>query len=140
VDDSRTGALSGAGLAGGEGRGDPVRALRNGLLELRTGESAEVSWGRQRCKQSGGRSNGDKMQTGWTSLPAEGSGAAMLYKCKVEVGERLIRIPARGCVTDKGSDVKVGVGLQTSARLSGSQTSCGRAREPKIAGAEGFYI
>jgi hypothetical protein len=43
VEDGPAGALSGAGFAAGEGSGEPVRALRKGLLELRVGDSAEES-------------------------------------------------------------------------------------------------
>jgi hypothetical protein len=52
-------------------------------------------------------------------LPAAGAGAAMLYTYGLDVGERLIRIPARCCATDKGAMAA----CEMSERLSGSQTS-----------------
>jgi hypothetical protein len=61
----------------------------------------------------------------------------MLYKHKVDVGERLIRIPARGCVTDKGRDVKE-MGLVCRGREVEWQPDGRESR--RLQGAGGFYI
>src|ERR1700744_5043346 len=76
VEDGRAGALTGAG---GDGRGEPVWALRNGLLELRVGDSAAASWRRERRQTKCG--DDQTAARGWTMerqgyLPA---GAAMLH-------------------------------------------------------------
>lgn len=95
MEDGRAGALSGAlrGVGLGDGRGD----LRNGLFELRLGESAEVSSG------VSGRSNGVKARMG--SDKDTHLRRALERPCctctPFGVSEQMIRIPARGCATDK---------------------------------------